>query len=1360
MAAKKKTEGGSATKKSSTKSKSTTAKSPATKKAPAKASAEKQSAPKTKSTAVKATPEKKKNKVTVPTRLSDLSLGKPSIVTSLLMSLKARAEEKSVDYVGVLFDEKFIPKAVEIEEEESVKAILARLDLNKPKKQVEAPTLSPENVNSGVKKSNVKEKPREDEFLKRPKPVYEEKDIVIPKGFAPEFAIGREDLPPTYNNSIFNERFGWKYGYPVTHGTAIELIDGARVGILAKIRLDDVWKKATKALKSGEELPVTKENFDKCLSAVKAYIGKAKRQSRDNDAPILVQDLFEIRELEYRRLMLPHASEFCKVIKIACEYDMRETEKLLSRWKKIKKYKHKVTLSYADAQLGLFSNGDVSLLSKLDIRYINDIKAHNIVEIKNLMLEADLSGLVENINAAYKEDKARRTDAKYRTYPFVFTFVSLISALFLIFRYQYTIIKDELGAQLLNNVFVVWGLGLLIFFIGLIRSPGRKKKYSNYKYFTKTVKRKTFNTALISLVAIVSAIVFFHRYDGYNNKVYYRFIDDETIAVAGLVNGDTSTLEIPEEIDGYKVVEIADRAFSGSNLSAVVVPTSVETVGRYAFSRCGALTDLTAKGGISGIKTVERGAFEKCGFESTEALLGVETLERDAFKGSKIKQISLPSVKTIEKGAFKNVETLTSVTLSAGLEAIPESCFEGCMYITELSGYSGVKSIAKRAFKGCMGISDINLDTVEVIGQDAFEGCISLTEIDISATAREIGKNAFKGCNNILVFETPFIGKSAEETAKYSFDYFINCNSLKKPFTVVLKGMTTIHSKAFEDCSSIVAVDFGDSVTRIEAGAFKNATSLASITLPAGLSTVEKEAFFGCTSLKVVEGLGNASYIEKSAFEACSALETVDLSSAVRIGEMAFKNCLYLSNIGNIENLSELGKSAFEYCISLDDVILPTSLTEISEAAFRHCTSLKSITLPTSMRKICKEAFAESGLFGVNFNHNLSEICESAFKGCYSLSSITIPASVKSLGKNAFADCHSLTRVEAPFLGMEAGSSKGSDRVFGNGSNVTAVIINGTGKLTEKDMKAFKDKLQSVEIGGSITEIDKRAFKEFDRLYSVTFGPSVKKIGNEAFYGCSGLGNVSLVDSGITEIGEKAFSKASLDTFTAGSALRTIGKEAFLSSGVETLDLSLAAISSVGKKLCYDCTSLRTVKLPSSLLEIGEAAFKNAYSLNIIAMDRVQVIGKEAFACTDFTSFYVPAGCKKLGEKAFADCERLYTLILSDSVTEIGKGLFAGCDELTELTIPFIGTTRDSAKKISELGYHSTLRTVTVTNAKKLGNEAFAGCSSLEMLDLNVGITEIGKDAISGCYSLYRVTLPEELSKYKYDFKGAELIYK
>ena len=67
---------------------------------------------------------------------------------------------------------------------------------------------------------------------------------------------------------------------------------------------------------------------------------------------------------------------------------------------------------------------------------------------------------------------------------------------------------------------------------------------------------------------------------------------------------------IPETIDGYRIISIADNAFEGySGILSIIIPSSVTSIGERAFAGCSGLTAMTIPATVTNIGS---GAFSDC----------------------------------------------------------------------------------------------------------------------------------------------------------------------------------------------------------------------------------------------------------------------------------------------------------------------------------------------------------------------------------------------------------------------------------------------------------------------------------------------------------------------------------------------------------------------------------------------------------------------------------------------------------------------------------------------------------------------------------------------------------------------------
>lgn len=90
----------------------------------------------------------------------------------------------------------------------------------------------------------------------------------------------------------------------------------------------------------------------------------------------------------------------------------------------------------------------------------------------------------------------------------------------------------------------------------------------------------------------------------------FQFLVSDGRATLNAYIGTASSVEIPATYRGCPVVAIADRAFENkTRLQSVVLPSSVETVGWFAFSGCVALKDVTVP---ASVRSISYGAFLNC----------------------------------------------------------------------------------------------------------------------------------------------------------------------------------------------------------------------------------------------------------------------------------------------------------------------------------------------------------------------------------------------------------------------------------------------------------------------------------------------------------------------------------------------------------------------------------------------------------------------------------------------------------------------------------------------------------------------------------------------------------------------------
>ncbi len=251
----------------------------------------------------------------------------------------------------------------------------------------------------------------------------------------------------------------------------------------------------------------------------------------------------------------------------------------------------------------------------------------------------------------------------------------------------------------------------------------------------------------------------------------------------------------------------------------------------------------------------------------------------------------------------------------------------------------------------------------------------------------------------------------------------------------------------------------------------------------------------------------------------------------------------------------------------------------------------------------------------------VTAIAEEAFFGCAYLTGIGVPLSVSSIGPRAFINCRSLRQI---------------DVAEGNLSFCSA-----DGVLFTKDRQTLlrcpMGKSGAYEISGSTVIIGNDAFYGCVLLTEITVPDSVTTLNNGAFYDCSGLSELLLPDS-VLNIG--------WSTFVNCTSLTTMG----IPEGV----------SSIGYYAFRGCASLKSVTIPGSVTVIGSYAFRDCVSLEsvIIPNGVTSLKGFAFYGCTSLSEVSLPDALTSIAGYAFYACPSLKSIAIPRSVTAIGNNVF------------------------------------------------------------------------------------------------------
>ena len=290
-------------------------------------------------------------------------------------------------------------------------------------------------------------------------------------------------------------------------------------------------------------------------------------------------------------------------------------------------------------------------------------------------------------------------------------------------------------------------------------------------------------------------------------------------------NGQTKIV-IPATFDGYPVVAIGEGALAyNAEITSVVIPKGVKTIGFGAFRGCSALTQEL---------TVDPGNAYYC---VTNGLLCDKQVTKVIACPGGLTAVTIPEgVKTIGQGAFSHCASLKSVTIPASVETIVSGAFSDCSALESVTIREGVKKIDEIAFRACSALTSVAIpSSVEVIGDRAFYGCDKLKFAMIPKGVKKIGESAFALCSALASVTIPEGVEAIEVTA------FTYCRSLKS--VTIPASVKTIGQSAFYACGSLKSVTIPASVETIGVGAFASCLWLTSVYFDGDAPTVGADAF-------------------------------------------------------------------------------------------------------------------------------------------------------------------------------------------------------------------------------------------------------------------------------------------------------------------------------------------------------------------------------------------------------------------------------------------------------------------------------------------------------------------------------------
>lgn len=765
------------------------------------------------------------------------------------------------------------------------------------------------------------------------------------------------------------------------------------------------------------------------------------------------------------------------------------------------------------------------------------------------------------------------------------------------------------------------------------------------------------------------------------------------------------------------VIRIPKEFFAHGKFEKVSLPLSLQTIESSAFGWCESLKHIELQ---KVPDKIADDAFYNC--NAVEKFTGVSLLEakmrmnlphlslqklndidftyfssvipKSLFAGCAITELVIPAkIKTIEKRAFADIKTLTSITFSGTMKMIAANAFEGCTAVTEviwkkpglfkLAGAIGFPNVEKIVLpkgtqtipESCFanwGLCEIVIpESVTVIENRAFANCKNLKSIVFQGRPEQIAEDAFEGCTNV-------------ETIEWG-DCRHFCIAGKTGFPkvkeiILPKGTKTIPEACFANWG------------------------LCEIVIPESVTIIESRAFANCKNLKSVVFQGNPDQIAEDAFEGCTAVETIEWGSCTHF---------HIS-----------GKTGFP---NITQMVIPNGATDIPENCFKNW-GIQNIAIPQTVASIGKKAFEGCPISTINGENGVLRLTETC-----------------QIASNAFSKCTFQTVIfdlEEPDKLVMIAKFVGA----------TEIVVRDTIGIDSFNQILSISDITSV----SCIKTDEPVFVSMDEiqdipatLQSLELPRSIGKLNFSIFDGCEALTTLIIPESVEQFLFEKCLTNMNLQEITVPADMYDVILKEYINPDTKVTLLGEAhpekyEVTAIGEDAhlpeidAKDRLLIQKLIIPEYCLSILDAAFDNLVNLRVVEIKApIQNVGAKAFfGCIHLEQIELPDSVDSIGEETFAGCSALRQIKLPHGITKIEARTFAGCSSLQAISIP------QTVSVIDDEAFEecSSLRDICLPDAlQQMGLFAFAG-SGIKKVHIPDGIKRLPYGVFSNCAALIKVS--------------------
>jgi len=510
------------------------------------------------------------------------------------------------------------------------------------------------------------------------------------------------------------------------------------------------------------------------------------------------------------------------------------------------------------------------------------------------------------------------------------------------------------------------------------------------------------------------------------------------------------------------------------------------------------------------------------------------------------------------------------------------------------------------------------------------------------------------------------------------------------------------------------------------------------VSVPASVEVIGEEAFADNAFITNIQLGKDVKEIAYNAFSGCKGLTSIEIPDSVEIiGNAAFSNCTNLKDVKIGGGLEELGTAVFAGCENLEEISIASENFVCDKSIIYDAKKevvyemlpgrmANTYNMPSTVIDIKPYAFwGCNNLQTVTLSENLNNIPAYTFSNCVSLKTVEIPYSVGRIHMKAFENCVNLQAITVPlsvqFIHDTAFDGCGNFKVNAVEESYADKYFKDR-NITNISKAEYED-IQSVIMQNALTQEEVDALKEAEK-------EAEKEAANK-------------------ENSQPSQEEGDLwgKTYIVGNNAVVFidNTEQIVYSGPkteeETEEPEKPETDDTEKKPdIIITTDIKGVSFPKYTI-INDTIANQAYYLNdglteYYIPPTVTKIGTLSFARSALASINIPQGVTAIGYGAFYHCDYLGEITIPDSVTQIGPYAFANTKWLND----WYKYSTDKFLIVGDgilLAYKGEKKNVVIPDeVKHIAPQAFMNHTEIVAVDLGNGVMTIGDEAFMGCTGL------------------------